>query len=206
MDIFSEHFDQYTPPPSTAPDDAGQYQLAPRALENAMLRKMGKISFEPTVRKPADHPGGKTAISSKRHVTIRTAIVDAVAGQWLSIDQIAEAISEDRDIVRNKVGPMVARGLLEARGHAHTRRFTKGKNPKKRPPKRIAVNERRDIVVKAISGPMVMNEIMKATGLDRHTLQGDLHWLSRRGLIQVLKVKHGIPATYSPVEEEHIND
>ena len=82
-------------------------------------------------------------------------MIKAVTGQWLSIGQIAEEIGEDRDIVKNKTGIMVANGLLKARVHCKTRRFTKGKGQKE---KKVTRNEivakRREDVALVITKPI----------------------------------------------------
>lgn len=200
-DIFSEQFDQYTPPPSAPPQAATQYLLAPRAMENAMLRAMGEGPSKPVVKKKIRASGGQTIGSYERHARIREAIVAAVEGKWLSIDQIAKAISEERDVVKNKTGVMVASGLLTGRGHCRSRLFTKGKGPKKKKTtRRTMVSDRREAIVKAINRPMKLREIVMVTGTDRHALQGDLNWLSNAGRIEISKEKNGLPATYGPVE------
>lgn len=201
MDIFSEQFDQYTPPSSQPPQDTSQYLLALRAMENAMLEAMGAAPTKPVVKKKIRASGGQTNGSYERHARIREAIVAAVEGKWLSIDQIAAAISEDRDVVKNKTGVMVAKGLLTGRGHCRSRLFTKGKGPKKKKPtRRTMVADRREAIAKEINRPMKLQEIIRVTGKDRHALQGDLNWLSNAGRIEISKEKNGLTATYGPVE------
>lgn len=62
VDLFSEQFDQYTSPSSQPPQDTSQYLLAPRAMENAMLKAMGAAPTKPVVKKRSAHQADKQTV------------------------------------------------------------------------------------------------------------------------------------------------
>lgn len=182
------------------------YNLPPNSLEDALLERMGMLAAadavpsKPVVQK---FSGGQTTGLRKWHAKIKSQMIAISKDRWMSIDEFAEEIGCDRDTIKNKVSAMASQGFLDARGHGHTRRFTQGANPKSKKPTRTAVvKKRRELIAKAISRPMALKEIIAETGIDRHTLQGDLHKLSRKGEIKIDFVGPGIPATYRPALKE----
>jgi len=94
---------------------------------------------------------------------------------------------------------------MQAKWFGRVRKYKRGAVLPK-PARAQIVEKRRASIVAAITRPMKMREIREATGVQRHIIGLDLIWLEARGLIKVRKVKHGVPATYFPIDKEQSND
>lgn len=188
--------------PATPPQPVSRYQLPEKALEDALIARMGGI-VAPLPPIPAHRPApvkqGKEL--KKWHADIRQKMLEISDRRWISINEFADQIGCDSSVVKSKATSMASSKLLKAKWFGRVRKYKRGAVLPK-PARAKIVEERRASIVAAITGPMKMREIREATGVQRHIIGLDLIWLEARGLINRDLEKHGVPATYSPVEKE----
>lgn len=188
--------------PSTPPQPVSRYELPANALEDALISRMWGGKAPPcskAVFRP--EPVKQTTDEKKKHTEIRQKMLELSANRWLSVDQFAEELSCDRSIIKGKATSMARRKSLKAKWFGRVRKYRKAANSPKAE-RAIVVEKRRGCIVAAITRPMKMREIRETTGVDRHIIGLDLIWLEAKGLVMKDLEKHGVPATYSPVEKE----
>ena len=179
-----------------------RYELPEMALEDALIARMWGGKAPPrskTVFKPK--PVKQTTDEKKKHTEIRQKMLELSANRWLSVAQFSEEIGCDRSVIKSKATSMARRKSLKAKWFGRVRKYRRAAGPPKAE-REIVVDNRRASIVAVITRPMKMREIREATGVERHIIGLDLIWLEARGLIKKDLEKHGVPATYSPVEKE----
>ncbi len=189
--------------PATPLQPVSRYELPANALEDALIARMWGGNPPPTRPKPVckPEPVKQTKDEKKRHAEIRQKMLELSASRWLSVAQFSEELGCDRSAIKSKATSMAGRKFLKAKWFGRVRKYRRAADPPKSERAAI-VEKRRAEIVQVITRPMKMREIREATGVERHIIGLDLIWLEARGLINRDLEKHGVPATYSPVEKE----